>query len=324
MIYELLVPVKGTGTATATFQSLTGTATVQIEQATASLETVSGSGQTADFSAVLAEPVVVRAADAGGSPVSGATVAFTPDDGHGTVDPAEAVTDSAGLARTVWTLGEAAGDQTLRAAVGDVAVEALAHTTNPDRAALVALYEATDGPNWVNNTNWLTDAPLGDWYGVDTDASGRVIGLDLSGRIDDGVAVRHGLSGKIPPELGRLAHLESLDLALNALIGTIPPELGDLANLEVLALWNNALTGPIPPELRGLAKLKSLLLFDNNLAGRIPPELGDLVALAALVLRSNNLSGPIPPEPMHTNLNDNMAMDYTNVDRASITQSMQQ
>ncbi len=38
-------------------------------------------------------------------------------------------------------------------------------TENPGRAALVALYEATDGPNWVNNENWLTDAPLGEWFG---------------------------------------------------------------------------------------------------------------------------------------------------------------
>ena len=29
---------------------------------------------------------------------------------------------------------------------------------NPDRAALVALYHATDGPNWTRNENWLTEA----------------------------------------------------------------------------------------------------------------------------------------------------------------------
>ena len=37
-----------------------------------------------------------------------------------------------------------------------------------DRAALVALYAATDGENWDDNSNWLSDAPLGDWYGVTT------------------------------------------------------------------------------------------------------------------------------------------------------------
>ena len=31
---------------------------------------------------------------------------------------------------------------------------------HPDRAALVTLYHATDGPNWRNNEGWVTDAPL--------------------------------------------------------------------------------------------------------------------------------------------------------------------
>ena len=42
-----------------------------------------------------------------------------------------------------------------------------------DRAALEALYEATDGPNWTINTNWKTDAPLEEWHGV-TMFQGRV------------------------------------------------------------------------------------------------------------------------------------------------------
>ena len=48
-----------------------------------------------------------------------------------------------------------------------------------DRDALVALYNATDGPNWRIRTNWLSDAPLGSWYGVITDSKGRVTSLDL-------------------------------------------------------------------------------------------------------------------------------------------------
>lgn len=64
-----------------------------------------------------------------------------------------------------------------------------------DREALVALYNATDGPNWLDNTNWLTDAPLGEWYGVDTDDLGRIVALDLSSRYDANQEeyVRHGL-----------------------------------------------------------------------------------------------------------------------------------
>ncbi len=287
---------NGSGTVTATFQSLSATATVQVEQAPTALETASGSSQTADLGAVLAEPVVVRVADAGGSPVGGATVVFTPGVGHGMVDPTEAVTDSAGLARTVWTLGESIGDQTLQVAVGDAALAVVAHTINPDRAALVALYEATDGPNWVDNTNWLTDAPLGEWYGVDTDATGRVIRLDLSGHWEGSEQFGQGLQGSIPPELGNLANLEVLYLGLNGLTGTIPPELGNLANLKELGLGGNRLIGVIPPELGRLANLEVLWLARNGLTGTIPPELGHLTNLRRLGLRYNELTGPIPPE----------------------------
>ena len=49
-----------------------------------------------------------------------------------------------------------------------------------DREALVALYSATDGPNWERKTNWGSGAPLSDWYGVTTNGQGRVVKLSLS------------------------------------------------------------------------------------------------------------------------------------------------
>ena len=48
-----------------------------------------------------------------------------------------------------------------------------------DRAALVALYNATDGVNWKRNKNWLSDLPIGEWYGVVTDNNHRVVQLRL-------------------------------------------------------------------------------------------------------------------------------------------------
>ena len=72
----------------------------------------------------------------------------------------------------------------------------------PDRAALVALYNATDGPNWVNNGNWLSDEPLGEWYGVTTDGGGRVTSIYLN---------TNQLIGEIPPELGSLSNLQRLE-----------------------------------------------------------------------------------------------------------------
>ena len=156
-----------------------------------------------------------------------------------------------------------------------------------ERDILVAIYDATHGPRWTNSDNWLTDAPLGDWYGVATDASGRVGALVLT---------NNGLTGSIPPELGSLSGLTRLVLAYNDLTGPIPPKLGDLVNLTRLDLAGNNLSGPIPPELGDLAILGRLELGWNTLTGAIPPELGNLTNLWWLALDGNNLTGAIPPE----------------------------
>ena len=119
---------------------------------------------------------------------------------------------------------------------------ATAEPTPPkrDREALVVFYNATDGPNWEDNDNWLSDAPLGKWEGVTIDSNGRVTDLDIS---------KNQLSGKIPPELGSLASLTLLNLGFNELSGEIPPELGNLVSLKGLFLGENDLSGEIPSEL---------------------------------------------------------------------------
>ncbi len=191
-----------------------------------------------------------------------------------------------------------------------------------DRAVLEALYHATGGSNWTNRTNWLSAAPLAEWFGVVTDETGRVTRLDLSGNgLAGGIPPALGqlshlerlnlgwrwdsssrmlfsnrLSGPIPPELGSLANLRRLYLARNQLSGLIPTELGDLANLQGLYLAYNQLSGPIPTQLGRLANLQSLILERNQLTGPIPPELGDLANLRSLDLATNQLSGLIPTE----------------------------
>jgi len=148
-----------------------------------------------------------------------------------------------------------------------------------ERAALVALYEATDG------ANWLSDRPLGAWHGVTTDSAGRVTSLVLTG---------NRLSGEIPPELGDLTDLTQLHLEVNELSGSIPPELGNLTNLTSLDLRFNRLSGEIPSELGNLARLNVLALASNRLSGEIPSELGNLTNLTSLDLSSNQLTGPVP------------------------------
>ena len=209
-------------------------------------------------------------------------------------DALVASVDGSGLVTAV-----ANGTATITATAGSASGRAtVVILDSPDRAVLAALYDAMDGLNWVDAGNWLTDTPLGEWYGVETNETGRVVELDLSGRWDGEaqVPIPHGLSGSIPRELGDLPHLVSLDLGVNHLTGPIPPELGNLAQLRYLGLTRNNLTGAIPPELGSLARLTVLALGGNALAGEIPSGLGNLVNLTQLYLWGNNLTGPIPPQ----------------------------
>jgi len=165
-----------------------------------------------------------------------------------------------------------------------------------ERAALIALYNATGGDNWTNQDGWKTP-PLhtdgfalpgteGDWDGAVVSGD-HVIGIFLS---------NNQLNGSIPPELGNFSNLEDLKLGSNQLSGSIPPELGNLSNLQYLYLYDNQLSGSIPPELGNLSNLEVLELRHNQLSGSIPPELGKLSNLGELDLSENQLNGSIPPE----------------------------
>ena len=154
-----------------------------------------------------------------------------------------------------------------------------------DSLALVALYNATDGPNWTNT--WDLNQPMDTWFGVTLSGEGCVTSLIL--RFNQ-------LSGNIPPELGNLSSLQDLYLNSNQLSGEIPAELGSLGNLEILTFDRNQLSGSIPPALGNLSSLRYLSLSSNQLSGSIPPELGNLSSLQDLYLQLNQLSGSIPPE----------------------------
>ena len=122
--------------------------------------------------------------------------------------------------------------------------------TDVDAEPLVALYNATGGANWTDNTNWLSNEALSEWHGVTTNSDGRVTRLELN---------NNQLTGPIPAELGDLTNLQHLYLFNNMLTGEIPAAMNDMAHLQFLYLFNNMLTGEIPPELENLA---NLLVFD--------------------------------------------------------------
>ena len=126
-----------------------------------------------------------------------------------------------------------------------------------DKAALVALYNATDGANWTTNTNWTSDMALSSWHGVTVDGDGRVTRLELAD---------NGLDGTLPTALGDLSELEQLDLQDNALSGALPSELANLTNLTSLLLnESRALTGPLPDRLRELSDLETVNIEKTEL-----------------------------------------------------------
>ncbi len=174
-----------------------------------------------------------------------------------------------------------------------------------DRDALIALYNATGGPNWDNlGTNpWLVGDPnsaLRDWHGVRVHAgdADRVWILTLRWNC---------LRGELPSSIGNLTFLESLFITQNeapsvdnpdacgSLEGPIPASLGNLTNLRSLYLTDNNLSGAIPSELgNSQSGLEELYLANNRLSGGIPASLSDLRNLYVLDLSGNRLQGQIP------------------------------
>ncbi|GLT33822.1 hypothetical protein SLA2020_083810 [Shorea laevis] len=123
------------------------------------------------------------------------------------------------------------------------------------------------------------------WFHITCDLENRVTRLDLG---------NSNLSGHLVPELGKLEHLQFLELYKNNIQGTIPAELGNLKNLISLDLYNNNISGTIPPSLGKLKSLVFLRLNDNRLTGQIPRELVGMSSLKVVDVSTNDLCGTIP------------------------------
>ncbi|MDE2847552.1 MAG: leucine-rich repeat domain-containing protein [Gemmatimonadota bacterium] len=297
-----LVTAVSNGTAQITARAGNASASVTVTVAQSAVRititpaeaTLIALGETVQFSAAVL--------DQNGQPVDGAVVAWlSSDEAVATVSPQ-------GLVTAVMN-----GTVQITARSGTVSshVTVQIMDVRRDRDALIALYHATNGPDWSNNTNWLSDHPLNTWNGVHTNSHGEVERLELNGNNLQGylpheitrlINLRwlllgdNQLTGAIPPEFGQLQNLWQLYLVNNQLTGTIPIELGQLKNLYSLSLGKNQLTGVIPPELGRLEELRDLSLSNNQLTGTIPVELGQLKNLGTLNIGSNVLTGAIPSE----------------------------
>ena len=272
---EGLLTATGNGTATisATALGASGSTRVEVEQVPTSVVVVSPTNllPTDDSVQMKAE-----ALDAGGSVIDDADFEWMSS------DTSVATVTSAG-----WVHAAGVGTATITATLQQLGASLPVTTMHRDEFALRAFYRSTHGELWAVNTNWDTDAPLSDWYGVELNGSGRVRSITLA---------ENNLAGRLPPEIGKLNRLEELHLETNLLEGTLLPEIGELENLVWLGLYDNYFDGTIPPEIGRIEYLEVLDLSYNLFTGTIPGEIIDLPYLTYLGLFDNELSGPIPPE----------------------------
>jgi len=158
-----------------------------------------------------------------------------------------------------------------------------------DRVGLDAIFDATDGQHWRNNTGWLSDSCWCTWYGVTCyngtlGACASVYAIDLSS---------NGLRGCIPDKIGAIQLMVSLNMTNNTLSSTLPAALFKLPRLQYLNIGLGQLTGTIPTAVSQCTTLRELSLYTHQLSGTVP-SLSELGELRILDLYGNKLSGPLP------------------------------
>ena len=183
-----------------------------------------------------------------------------------------------------------------------------------DQEILVKLFETMNGPKWKDSykENWLSDKPIGEWKGVETNEEGRVVKLvlntdsvtklvpkeigDLTELEELSIFIKNdGITNSIPTEIENLTKLKRLYLNLSLLVPyeerPLLPEVSTLVNLEYLFM--SGFRGTIPDNIGQLSKLKRLSL--QGLEGKIPENICQLSELEELVLNTNKQpEGEVP------------------------------
>jgi hypothetical protein len=178
--YEFRATVASAGTGGAQPASITATAQAG---AAASIAKVAGDAQSGTSGQPLAAPLVVRVADSYGNPVGGAGVIFTRISGNGTISTSNAVTSADGLASTAYTLGTAAGTESIRADVSGVTGVAATFSLTSTAGAPTAVAPVTRGAQHITAGGSLS-GPL---VALVTDSHGNPVpGANVMWRIVSG------------------------------------------------------------------------------------------------------------------------------------------
>lgn len=197
----------------------------------------------------------------------------------------------------------------------------LAAQTSVERQTLIDFHEATNGNDWYDSSDWLSEEDHCGWHGI-TCIEGSITEIHLP---------RNNVNGRLGTMLFRLESLRDLDLSDNGLYGTLPNEVinglpqfdfPEADNPISIDLSSNQLSGNLPAFTReaGLGRSTRIELANNLLTGPIPTswtnmtlgalDLGDnaigtslaeawqaLPAVISLDLGGTGLTGPFPDTP---------------------------
>ncbi|GKU94276.1 hypothetical protein SLEP1_g7795 [Rubroshorea leprosula] len=182
-----------------------------------------------------------------------------------------------------------------------------------DKYALLEFkaHVTSDPFNNILSSNWSSATSICNWIGISCDAFHRRVttldlpNMNLTGNLPPHLGnlsflVSLNLSGNnfyghLPSEMGKLQRLRHFDLSSNFLEGSIPDAICSLLKLEIFRIGNNQLTGTIPRKFGNLTKLRKIYIGDTKIGGKIPQEIGNLHNLKEFVATNATLSGPIPP-----------------------------
>ena len=160
------------------------------------------------------------------------------------------------------------------------------------REALIKFYKAMDGDHWLNNTNWCSDKPISEWYGVYTYDRPYVSNLSLPD---------NNLKGELPDEgvLFGMGPWSSMYLMGNHISGPIPSDIKRNIQIQSLVLSSNQMTGQLQAELLDFPYIKRLWVNGNKMTGEIPAGIERLMYVInneknLLDISGNDFSGKVP------------------------------
>jgi hypothetical protein len=170
---------------TAAYEGLAAQVPAEVYPVPASLTLLKGDGQRALAGRKVTQPVTVQVVSRSGRPVEGVPVRFVLEEGAGVTDPPVDSSDAQGIARAAWTLGSAAGRQSLSISAEGVSSPTVITAEAEPVAAntrLAVVSEQLEGP---------AGAPLPEPAVVRvTDSSGvALMDVPVSWSADDGGSV---------------------------------------------------------------------------------------------------------------------------------------